>query len=812
MARDPICGMEVTEATAKWSVEYGGKRWFFCCQSCLKKFEANPAEYDGLRPEGPVSIHALGITKPALIDPAPHGSSKVQYTCPMHPEVQSEKMAACPKCGMALEQTGVCVHQVQYTCPMHPEIVRDEPGNCPICGMALEPRELTGDEENPELKSMTQRLWIASVLTLPLVAMMLFELLAENRFGWLHNPWVGWFEFVLATPIVLWCGWPFFERGWASIVHRSLNMFTLIAMGTGVSYIYSVMAVMAPGQFPASFRDSSGRLGLYFEAAAVITVLVLVGQVLELKARSRTSEAIRALLGFAPKTARRVATDGTESDVPLRDVHIGDRVRVRPGEKIPVDGVVLVGLSSIDESMVTGEPVPVEKAEGAKVIGGTVNGTGSFVMRADRVGSETLLAQIVKMVGEAQRSRAPIQRLADRVSAYFVPVVLLVAVVAFACWAAWGPEPRLTHALVNAVAVLMIACPCALGLATPMSIMVGTGKGATGGVLVRNAEALETLEKVDTVVLDKTGTLTEGRPRVTVVEPVGEFDEELLLRLTASLERASEHPLAAAIVGEAESRRVEIKDVVEFVSMPGKGVRGVVEGRQVLVGTAALLREQGVAVIAIEHRAAALQKEGQTVMLVAVDGSVAGLVAVADAIKVSSARVVQALKRDGLKVVMVTGDSRTTAEAVAAKLDVGFEAEVLPGGKAEVVKRLQAEGRTVAMIGDGVNDAPALAQAQVGIAMGTGTDVAMLAGGITVMGGDLDGVLKARRLSQQTMKNIRQNLFFAFVYNALGVPLAAGVLYPVLGVLLNPMIAAAAMSFSSVSVIGNALRLRRVKL
>jgi Cu+-exporting ATPase len=695
---------------------------------------------------------------------------------------------------------------------MHPEIVRDESGSCPICGMALEPREATSEEENPELRSMTRRLLIGTVLTLPLVAMMVFDLLPGRHFAWLHGPWMGWVELVLATPVVLWCGWLFFERGWASIVHRSLNMFTLIAMGMGASYLYSVVAVVAPGLFPPSFRDGSGRLGLYFEAAAVITVLVLLGQVLELKARSKTSGAIRALLGLAPKTARRIAADGRESDVPLIDVRVGDWLRVRPGEKIPVDGIVLEGRSSVDESMVTGEPVPVEKAEGAKVVGGTLNGTGSFVMRAERVGSETVLAQIVKMVGEAQRSRAPIQRLADRVSAYFVPAVLLVAVVAFAAWAVWGPEPRLAHALVNAVAVLMIACPCALGLATPMSIMVGTGKGATEGVLIRNAEALEALEKVEIIVLDKTGTLTEGRPRVTLVEPIGGFDEVTVLRLTASLERASEHPLATAIVAEAEVRRVEMKDVGEFSSMTGKGVRGVVEGTPVLVGNAALLRELGIDVSAVESRADTLRKDGQTVMLVAVDGRAAGLVAVADPIKASSAEVVQALKQDGLRVVMVTGDNRTTAAAVATKLGIEFEAEVLPEGKADVVKRLQGEGKTVAMVGDGINDAPALAQAQVGVAMGTGTDVAMLAGRITLMSSDLHGLLKARRLSQETMKNIRQNLFFAFVYNALGVPLAAGALYPVLGLLLNPMIAAAAMSFSSVSVIGNALRLRGVKL
>jgi Cu+-exporting ATPase len=810
MAKDPVCGMQVVEEGAKWSSEYAGKRWYFCCQSCLKKFEVDPGRYDGSRPTGElgglVSI-GMGPTKPAAGQVA--SVDVGAYTCPMHPEVRFAKMAACPKCGMGLEPMSIPVARVEYTCPMHPEIVRAGPGSCPICGMALEPREATVEEENPELKSMTLRLWVGVLLTLPLLAVMFLEM---GHAEWLNGSWLGWAELALATPVVLWCGWPFFERGWASIIHRSLNMFTLIAMGIGVAYLYSVVAVVVPGVFPESFRDHSGRLGLYFESAAVITVLVLVGQVLELKARSRTSGAIRALLGLAPKTARRIGADGAESDVPLSEILVGDRLRVRPGEKVPVDGVVVEGRSAVDESMVTGEPVPVEVNEGAKVVGGTLNGTGSFVMQAERVGSETLLAQIVKMVSEAQRSRAPIQRLADRVSGYFVPAVLLVAVIAFVVWAVWGPEPRLAHALVNAVAVLMIACPCALGLATPMSIMVGTGKGATEGVLVRSAEALETLEKVDTVVLDKTGTLTEGKPRVTVVEAAAGFDEATLLRLVASLERASEHPLAAAIVRAAEERKISLVDVAEFGSVTGKGVVGVVEGRQVVVGNAALLRERGLDLGGLEVRAESLRGDGQTVMLVGVDGRAAGLVAVADPVKASSAEVVEGLKRDGVRVVMVTGDNRTTAAAVAKQLGIDFEAEVLPEGKAEVVKRLQGQGRVVAMVGDGVNDAPALAQAQVGIAMGTGTDVAMMAGGITLISGDLRGLLKARRLSHATMKNIRQNLFFAFVYNSLGVPLAAGVLYPVFGLLLSPMIAAAAMSFSSVSVIGNALRLRSVRL
>ncbi len=809
MAKDPVCGMQVAEEFAKWSTEHAGTRWYFCCQSCLKKFESEPARYDGSNPrpasEGLVSI-AFAPAAPKPNQPAP----AARYTCPMHPEVESKTMASCPKCGMALEPASIVLPRVEYTCPMHPEIVRDGPGSCPICGMALEPREATGEESNPELDDMSRRLWIGAALTLPLLIVMVLEI--AGSFPWLSGSWLRWGEFALATPVVLWCGWPFFERGWASVKHRSLNMFTLIAMGVAASYLYSVVAVVAPSLFPASFRDASGRLGLYFEAAAVITVLVLVGQVLELKARSRTSGALRALLGLAPKTARRIAKDGTESDIPLNDVRVGDLLRVRPGEKIPVDGIVIDGHSAVDESMVTGEPVPVEKTEKSQVVGGTLNGTGSLVMRAERVGSETLLSQIVKMVSEAQRTRAPIQRLADKVAAYFVPAVLVAAAIAFAVWALWGPEPRLAHALVNAVAVLMIACPCALGLATPMSIMVGTGRGASEGILVRNAEALETFEKVNTIVLDKTGTLTEGKPRVTAIESTGGIDENTLLRLVASLERASEHPLAAAIVNAADERGIELVNVAQFVSETGKGVSGIVEGKRVVVGNANLLREQGTDGDALDQRAEALRRDGQTVMLIAIDGRPAGLVAVADPLKPASAEVVQALKREHLNLVMVTGDNRTTAAAIAEKLGIAFEAEVLPAGKIEVIRKLQSAGKVVAMVGDGINDAPALAQAQVGIAMGTGTDVAMMAGGITLMSGDLRGLLKARRLSQRTMKNIRQNLFFAFIYNAAGVPLAAGVLYPFFGLLLNPMIAAAAMSFSSVSVIGNALRLRRIKL
>jgi Cu+-exporting ATPase len=680
--------------------------------------------------------------------------------------------------------------------------------------MALEPREVAAEQENPELKSMLRRFRVGVALTLPLLAVMVMEMWPGHPFAaWIGSGWMGWVQMALATPVVLWCGWPFFERGWASVVHRSLNMFTLIAMGTGAAYLYSVAAVVAPGMFPDAFRERGGALGLYFEAAAVITVLVLLGQVLELKARDRTGEAIRALMGLAPKTARRIARDGTESDVALSEIVVGDTLRVRPGEKVPADGVVVDGRSAVDESMVTGEPVPVEKTAGESVVGGTMNGTGALVMRAERVGKDTLLAQIVKMVSEAQRSKAPIQGLADKVASYFVPAVLLAAAVAAVAWAVWGPEPRLAHALVIAVSVLLIACPCALGLATPMSVMVATGRGAHEGVLVRSAEALETLAKVDTLVVDKTGTLTLGKPRLTEVIAAGGVNDVEMLRAVASLERASEHPLAAAIVADAEEKGIALVDVAEFASVTGKGVKGLVGGQRVVVGNAALMRDERVTdVSAMEERAGVLRREGQTVMLVAMGGRGAGVIAVADPVKESALGVVDELKKSGLRMVMVTGDNRTTAAAVAERMGIAFEADVTPEGKAEVVKRLQKEGRVVAMAGDGVNDAPALAAADVGIAMGTGTDVAMAAGGITLVSGDLRGLVRARRLSERAMKNIRQNLFFAFVYNAAGVPLAAGVLYPLFGWLLSPMVAAAAMSFSSVSVIANALRLRTVRL
>jgi Cu+-exporting ATPase len=768
--KDPVCGMTVDPAKAAATEEYKGTTYYFCGKGCAAKFRADPEKY--LQPKAAAAKAAIGA--PAA-GPAPGG---------------------------------------EYTCPMHPEVVRDAPGDCPKCGMALEPRTVSlEDEANPELDSMTRRLWIAAALTLPLLAVMVSEVLPGKPIQHLlRGRALGWFELALATPVVLWAGWPFFVRGWASIRTWNLNMFTLIAMGSGAAYLYSAAAVIAPEVFPASFRMADGQVGLYFEAAAVIIVLVLLGQVLELRARSQTGTALRSLLGLAPKTARRIGADGSEHDVDLKEIHVGDRLRVRPGEKVPVDGVILEGGSSVDESMVSGEPVPVEKHTGDKVIGGTINATGSFVMKVEKVGAETLLAQIVKMVSEAQRTRAPIQRLADSVAAYFVPAVLLAAMATFAAWAVWGPEPRYAYGLVNAVAVLMIACPCALGLATPMAIMVGTGRGAHEGVLVRNAEALEVLEKVDTLVVDKTGTLTLGKPRLSGIIAAEVSSEDEVLRIAASLERASEHPLAAAILSAAGKKKIATSAIEGFQSITGKGITGSLNGTKAAVGNAALMADLDATVEALRVKAEALQAEGQTVMYVASGGRLYGLVAVSDPIKDSAAGAIKELQRAGIKVVMVTGDNARTAEAVAKKLGIDFQAGVLPNQKAEAVKKLQASGAIVAMAGDGVNDAPALAQANVGIAMGTGTDVAMETGGVTLIQGDLMGIVRARHLSQRTMANIRQNLFFAFFYNALGVPLAAGVLYPVFGVLLSPMIAAAAMSFSSVSVIGNALRLRSAKL
>jgi Cu+-exporting ATPase len=702
-----------------------------------------------------------------------------------------------------------------YTCPMHPEIVRDKPGNCPICGMALEPRTVTSaeEQENPELRDMTRRFWVSVVLSVPLFLIAMGPHLGIDPGRFVAPRILGWIELILASPVVLWCGWPFFVRGWYSLVHRSLNMFTLIALGVGVAYVYSIVARLVPGFFPPSFRDEHGEVGVYFEAAAVIVTLVLLGQVMELRARSRTGAAIKALLGLAPKTARRLREDGAEEDVPLDHIQPGDRLRVRPGEKVPVDGVILEGASAVDESMVTGESIPVEKREGDRLIGATVNGRGGFVMRAEKVGAETLLAQIVRMVGEAQRSRAPIQRLADQVSGWFVPLVVGIAIVTFIVWAVTGPAPAMAYAIVNAVAVLIIACPCALGLATPMSIMVATGKGATSGVLFRNAEAIEVLRKVDTLVVDKTGTLTEGKPRLVSVRPAPEVEEGNLLRLAAALERGSEHPLAAAIVSGAEERGAAAAEVSGFESVTGKGVTGTVEGRRVALGNRALMEDLGVGLGDLPAVADEMSRDGQTVMFVAVDGRPAGLLGAADPIKESTPEALSRFHEMGLRVVMLTGDNRTTAEAVAKRVGIDeVIAEVLPEQKVEVVQRLQGEGRIVAMAGDGVNDAPALAQAEVGIAMGTGTDVAMESAGVTLVKGDLRGIVRARRLSEATLRNIRQNLFFAFIYNALGIPVAAGILYPGLGILLSPIFAAAAMSFSSVSVIVNSLRLRMLDL
>jgi P-type Cu+ transporter len=813
---DPVCGMRVTPEKAAGSHVFEGTTYYFCGKSCLAKFQANPRAYlktetpASTRPESACCSHdPVTHAAPA---PAPNDRAR-EYTCPMDPEVRQMGPGACPKCGMALEPVDVApVTRTEWTCPMHPEIVRDGPGSCPICGMALEPRVVSLEETNPELDDMTRRFVVSLVMTAPILLFMVSEFVPGDPLGRLVSARTRtWLELALATPVVLWGGWPFFQRGWASVVNRHLNMFTLIALGVGTAFVYSVVATIAPGIFPHAFR-MGGEVAVYFEPAAVIVVLVLLGQVLELRARSRTSAAIRGLLSLAPRTARRIGENGTEADVPLEHVVAGDRLRVRPGERVPVDGIVLEGSSSVDESMVTGEPLPIEKASSAQVIGGTVNGTGTFVMRAERVGSETLLAQIVRMVSEAQRSRAPIQRLADRVAGWFVPAVIAVAAITFVVWALLGPEPRLAHALVNAVAVLIIACPCALGLATPMSIMVGTGRGAEAGVLIRNAEALEVLETVTTMVIDKTGTLTEGRPRLVSAQPLDGFDERTLLSLAASVENVSEHPLAAAVTAGARERGLPLLPVTEFAATTGKGVSGTVAGRRVAVGSPRLLEAHGVMAPTTE-RAEALRREGQTVMYVAIDGKPAGLLGVADPIKATTRDAIEALHREGLKIVMLTGDNAVTANAVARAIGIDtVEADVLPDQKAGVVKRLQAHGERVAMAGDGINDAPALAQADVGIAMGTGTDVAIESAGVTLVKGDLRGLVRARRLSRATMGNIRQNLFFAFVYNVAGVPVAAGILYPVFGLLLSPMIASAAMTFSSVSVIGNALRLRRAAL
>ena len=819
MVRDVVCNMNVDPANARAREEYKGTTYYFCCTGCANKFKADPEKYLSAKPAtGLVHLGGIKTAQPMNTPPqkaaarvqSPAEKGGVVYVCPMDPEVRESKPGPCPSCGMALEPQAV-----EYTCPMHPEIVSDKPGSCPICGMALEPRVAAGihEEDDAELRSMTRRFWTGVALSIPLLILSMGAMATWSPLRAMPMGLFDWLQLALATPVVLWGGWPFFQRGWASLVNRRLNMFTLIAVGTGTAYVYSLVATLAPGIFPNTFRGHNGAVDVYFETSAIIVTLVLLGQVLELRARRQTGTAIRALLDLNPKTAIRMHADGTDEEISLEQVKHGDRLRVRPGSRVPVDGTVEEGNSSIDESMITGESIPVEKAAGAKVIGGTVNQTGAFVMRAEKLGSETLLSQIVRMVAEAQRSRAPIQSLADKVSGYFVPAVIVVAALTFVFWGLFGPDPRFAHAVINAVAVLIIACPCALGLATPMAVMVGTGRGAHAGVLVKNAEALETMEKVDTLVFDKTGTLTEGKPKLTEVVATGAVAEKELLRLAASLERSSEHPLAAAIVRGAQERGLHPSSTGNFQSLTGQGVYGHVDGREVILGSATLLASRNIDAAPLAKAADELREKGQTVMLAAVDGRAAGVIAVADPIKPSTREALQALRRDGLHMVMLTGDNRITAQAIARELGIEtFEAEILPDKKAQVVKELQSKGRIVAMAGDGVNDAPALAQANVGIAMGTGTDVAMESGDITLIKGDLRGIVRSRNLSRSTMRNIRQNLFFAFVYNLLGVPIAAGILYPFFGLLLQPMFAAAAMSFSSVSVIGNALRLRRTKL
>jgi P-type Cu+ transporter len=797
--RDPVCGMAVS-GDSEFHFAHAGKTYFFCCEHCLDKFKEHPEAY---------------LQK--KIPPAPEAvSNAAAYTCPMHPEVRQDHPGSCPKCGMALEPMGVPAMQAktEYTCPMHPEVRQDHPGSCPKCGMALEAVTVRPEEKNEELINMSRRFWVSGALAAPVF---ILAMIADLAPAWLppglSRHWLQWIEFALATWVVWWGGWPFFVRGWQSLRTWNLNMFTLIALGVSVAWTYSVVALLLPGIFPAAMRMEGGMVDVYFEAAAMITTLVLLGQVLELRARSRTNAAIHLLLGLAPKTARIVRGDGAEEDILLENVRPGDSLRIRPGEKVPVDGTVIDGASHVDESMVTGEPMPVAKTSGAKLIGATVNGTGGLLMRAEKVGSDTLLARIVRMVAEAQRSRAPIQKLADVVAGYFVPAVVSVAAVAFAVWLGWGPQPRLAHAVVNAVAVLIIACPCALGLATPIAIMVGTGRGAMAGVLIKNAEALEILEKVDTLVVDKTGTLTEGKPRLVTVQAEAGFNEDEILRLAASLERGSEHPLATAIVQGATARGIGLAKAALFQSVTGKGVTGEVDGKKVAAGNDKLLEALGISPGGLQLQAEQRRAEGQTVMMIAINGQAAGLLGVADPIKDSTAEAIRTLHGEGIRIVMLTGDSRVTAAAVAGKLGIDqVHAEVLPEQKAEHIRQLQAEGRVVAMAGDGINDAPALAQAQVGIAMGAGTDVAIESAGITLVKGDLRGIVRARRLSRATMRNIRQNLFFAFVYNTAGVPIAAGVLYPFFGILLSPIIAAAAMSFSSVSVISNSLRLRRAPL
>jgi P-type Cu+ transporter len=802
--RDPVCGMRVNARSAKHRAAREGQEFFFCSAGCAEKFNANPQNY--------ISDFSRLKEIPSRESPpqeALANGSPPAYVCPMCPEVRESKPRPCPSCGMALEAE-IPQLKSEYTCPMHPEIVRAEPGSCPICGMALEPRMASAlGEENPEVRDMARRFWVSLTLTAPLVALAMAGMIPGPLERVLATARLEWLELILATPVVLWAGWPFFTRAWASIVNRSTNMFTLIGMGTGVAYVYSLIATVLPGIFPESFGNMNGRPAVYFEAAAAIVTLVLLGQVLELRARSRTGAAIRTLLDLAPRTARVIHRDGNETDIPWASVQVGDRLRVRPGEKVPVDGVVIEGHSSVDESMITGESVPVAKTSGDRVIGATVNASRSFIMRAERVGGETLLAQIVQMVSQAQRSRAPIQRLADKVAGWFVPMVIAIAVLTFIAWAVLGPEPRFAHAIVNAVAVLIIACPCALGLATPMAIMVGTGRGARAGVLIKNAEALEAFERVDTLVIDKTGTLTEGKPRVVSISAAGSLPEAEVLRLAASLERGSEHPVASAIRAKAQERGLTLAEVRDFEAIPGKGVLGVVSGHKVAIGTGALMQEQGVTGNEIDNETGA----DRTRVRVAVDSRYCGSMDLADPVKKNADRAICDLKQENLRIVMLTGDNRTVAESISRQLGIQeFKAEVLPGDKSRIVKALQQQGHLVAMAGDGINDAPALAQANVGIAMGNGTDVAIESAGVTLVKGELDAIVRARKLSRAVMRNIRENLWFAFVYNLLGVPIAAGVLYPFFGLLLSPIIAAAAMSFSSVSVISNSLRLRTMKL
>ncbi len=812
---DPVCGMTVDPKTAKQKAEHDGETYYFCSAGCKTKFTADPDKYLAKQH---TDQQTTGATDPVCgmsVDPATaqhkaeHGGQTYYFCC----NGCRTKFAADPEKYLKPREPEPVIEGAIYTCPMHPEIRQEGPGTCPICGMALEPELATADTgPNPELIDMTRRFWIGLALSLPVMAVEWggHFMPADT---WLTPATANYFQFAFATPVVLWAGWPFFVRGYQSLLTRNLNMFTLIGMGTGVAYVYSLVATFAPGIFPPAFRGPSGSVAVYFEAASMITVLVAIGQVLELRAREATSGAIKALLKLAPTTARRVKDDGSDEEVALDAVAVGDKLRVRPGDKVPLDGVVLEGHSSVDESMVTGESMPVSKDKDARVIGGTLNTSGSFVMRADKVGRDTLLSQIVQMVATAQRSRAPIQRLADQVAGWFVPTVIAVALIAFASWATFGPEPRFAFGLVAAVSVLIIACPCALGLATPMSIMVGVGRGAQAGVLIKNAESLERMEKIDTLVVDKTGTLTEGKPKVAAVVPLAGFDETQVLRLAASVERGSEHPLAAAIVAAALARNIELATVDGFDAPAGKGVIGMVEGQRLALGTASFLKELSIDPAPLSDEAEKLRREGATAVMLAVDGKPAGVIAIADPIKATTPVALKALAADGIRVVMLTGDNRTTAEAVAKRLGIKeIKAEVLPNQKGAVIEKLRKEGRVVAMAGDGVNDAPALAAAEIGIAMGSGSDVAIESAGITLLKGDLNGIVKARALSAAVMSNIRQNLFLAFVYNSAGVPIAAGILYPVFGVLLSPIIAAAAMALSSVSVVGNALRLRRVDL